>query len=128
MNNLTIIGRITRDAETRTVKVKGIDTLVTDFTVAANEGYGETQTTDYFRVTVWRDRGAKMRPGLTKGRIIAVKGSVTARGWVDQNGKGQAQLEIRNPSVQFLDKKPGDPEEAPSVADVEEEVPADKPF
>lgn len=124
MNNLTIIGRVTKDAETRTVKVGGIDTLVTDFTVAANEGYGENQTTEYFRVTIWRDRGAKMAPGLKKGRILAVKGSVSARPWSGQDGKPYAQLEIKNPSVQFIDKKPGDPEDAPVAADEEE----DKPF
>lgn len=123
MNNLTVIGRITKDAETRTVKVSGIDTLVTDFTLAANEGYGENQTTEYFRVTIWRDRGAKMAPGLKKGRILAVKGSVSARGWIDQEGKARAQLEVKNPTVQFIDKKPGDPEEAPVVADEN-----DKPF
>lgn len=123
MNNLTVIGRITKDAETRTVKVSGIDTLVTDFTLAANEGYGENQTTEYFRVTIWRDRGAKMAPGLKKGRILAVKGSVSARGWIDQEGKARAQLEIKNPTVQFIDKKPGDPEEAPVVGDEN-----DKPF
>lgn len=123
MNNLTIIGRVTKDAETRTVKVAGIDTLVTDFTVAANEGYGENQTTEYFRVTIWRERGAKMKPGLTKGRILAVKGAVSARGWIDQNGTARAQLEIKNPVVQFIDKKPGDPEELPEVGSED-----DKPF
>ena len=123
MNNLTIIGRVTKDAETRTVKVGGIDTLVTDFTIAANEGYGENQTTEYFRVTIWRDRGAKMAPGLKKGRILAVKGAVSARGWLDQEGKARAQLEVKNPTVQFIDKKPGDPEDAPEVGGEE-----DKPF
>ena len=123
MNNLTIIGRVTKDAETRTVKVAGIDTLVTDFTVAANEGYGENQSTEYFRVTIWRERGAKMKPGLTKGRILAVKGAVSARGWIDQSGAARAQLEIKNPVVQFIDKKPGDPEELPEVGSED-----DKPF
>ena len=115
MNNITVIGRITKDAETRTVKVAGVDTLVTDFTLAANEGYGENQTTEYFRVTIWRDRGAKMALGLKKGRILAVKGAVSARGWIDNEGKARAQLEIKNPSVQFIDKKPGDPEDAPEA-------------
>ena len=123
MNNLTVIGRITKDAETRTVKVAGIDTLVTDFTVAANEGYGDNQTTEYFRVTIWRDKGAKMAPGLKKGRILAVKGNVSARGWIDQEGKARAQLEIKNAVCQFLDKKPGDPEDIPTVAEDD-----DKPF
>lgn len=120
MNNLTIIGRITKDAETRTVSVGGVQTLVTDFTVAANEGYGDNQTTEYFRVTLWRDRGAKLAPSLKKGRIIAAKGQVSGRGWTDQEGKARYSLEVKNPSVQLLDKKPGDPEDAPEA---EEEKP-----
>ena len=118
MNNLTVLGRITKDAETRTVKVKGIDTLVTDFTLAVNDGYGETRTTDYFRVSVWRERGAKMAGSLVKGRPIIVKGAVTARGWKDNEGNARAQLEIRNPQIEFFDKKPG--EEDDGVPFVEE--------
>ena len=121
MNSITLIGRVTKDAETRTVKVAGIDTLVTDFTVAANEGYGENQTTEFFRVTLWRERGAKMAPGLKKGRIVAVRGQASARPWLGNDGKAYAQLEIRNPVVQFIDKKPGDPEEDPAVGDADEE-------
>ena len=118
MNNLTVLGRITKDAETRTVKVKGIDTLVTDFTLAVNDGYGETRTTDYFRVSIWRERGAKMADGLKKGRPVIIKGAVTARAWKDNDGNARAQLEIRNPQIEFFDKKPG--EEDDGVPFVEE--------
>lgn len=122
MINLTVIGRVTKDAETRTVSVGGVQTLVTDFTVAANEGYGDNQVSGFFRVTLWRDRGAKMAPGLKKGRIIAVKGVVTDRAWLGQDGKAYSQMEIKNPTVQFIDKKPGDPEDAPEAEEEE------KPF
>lgn len=118
MNTAIIIGHITKDAETRTVKVKGIDTLVTDFTVAANEGFGDTQRTEYFRVSIWRDRGAKLQPHLVKGRGVTVKGSVSARGWIDQNGQARAQLEMSNPTVELIGKKPGE-EGLPFVAETE---------
>lgn len=121
MNTAIIIGHITKDAETRTVKVAGIDTLVTDFTVAANEGFGDNQKTDYFRVTIWRERGAKMAPHLVKGRAVTVKGAVTARAWIDNNGQARAQLELTNPTVEFIGKKPSDPEGLPFVAEEEAE-------
>lgn len=120
MNTCIIIGHVTKDAQTRTVKVGGIDTLVTDFTVAANEGYGENQRTDYFRVSIWRERGAKMAPHLVKGRAVTVKGSVTARGWIDNEGKARAQLEMSNPTVEFIGKKPADPDDLPFVAEEEQ--------
>lgn len=117
MNRTFIIGHVTKDAETRTVKVKGIDTLVTDFTVAANEGFGEYQKTAYYRVTVWRERGAKMMPHLKKGRAVAVTGITSARAWIDQNGQARAQLEMENPTVEFIGKKPGDPDDLPFAAE-----------
>ena len=69
MNRTFIIGHVTKDAETRPVNVKGIPTLVTDFTVAANEG------------------------------------------------NARAQLEMSNPTVEFIGKKPGDPEDLPFAAE-----------
>ena len=122
MNRTFIIGHVTRDAETRTVKVSGIDTLVTDFTVAANEGYGDNQKTAYYRVSIWRDRGAKMAPHLVKGRAVAVTGITSARAWKDNDGNARAQLEMQNPTVEFIGKKPGEPDDLPFVPD--EEIPA----
>lgn len=115
MNRTFIIGHVTKNAETRTVKVSGIDTLVTDFTVAANEGYGDNQKTAYYRVSIWRDRGAKMAPHLAKGRAVAVTGVVSASAWIDQEGKARAQLEMTNPTVEFIGKKPGEPDDLPFV-------------
>ena len=119
MNRTFIIGHITKDAETRTVKVGGVDTRVTDFTVAANEGYGENQKAAYYRVTIWRERGAKMAPHLVKGRAVAVTGTASARGWIDNEGKARAQLEMSNPTVEFVGKKPSDPDDLPFVAEEE---------
>ena len=123
MINLTVIGRVTKDAQTRTVKVNGVDTLVTDFTVAGNDGYGDNKITSFFKVSVWRDKGAKMALGLKKGRIITVSGAVVSRAWVGQDGKAYSEMEIKNPDIEFIDKRPEDPEEAP-----EAENEADKPF
>ena len=125
MNRTTIIGHVTKDAETRTVKVSGVDTLVTDFTVAANEGYGDNKTTNYFRITIWREQGAKMAPHLVKGRAIAASGVVSARAWVDNQGQARAQLELKvtgRNGVEFIGRKPGEPEDLPFIETEEEEV------
>ena len=103
----TIMGNICKAAETRTVKVKGVDTLVTDFNVAENRGYGENQTTKYFRVTVWRDRGAKLAPHLTLGRPVYIEGDVDASAYTNKEGKAVAQLEMTNPyKIKLIGKKP----------------------
>ena len=118
MINLTIVGRIVKDAETRVVKVKGVDTFVTDFTLAANDGYGENRTVQYFKMSIWRDHGARMCPSLKKSRILAVKGGVKANPWKDKDGNARATLEVTAPIVEFIDKKPEDPDEIPVAGDI----------
>lgn len=121
MNNFIGIGHVTADAATRTVKVKGIDTLVTDFTVAVNDGFGDTQKTDFIRCSVWRDRGAKMAPYLKKGRAVTIKGAISAQAWNGQDGKARAQLVVSNPMVEFIGRMP-DAEEEEDIPFVPDET------
>ena len=119
MNTAIMIGHITKDATTRTVSIKGAPTMVTDFTVAVNEGFGETQKTDYVRCSIWRDRGAKLAQHLTKGRAVTIKGAISCQAWIgttgENEGKAMAQLVMSNPAVEFIGKKP--------EADAGEDVP-----
>jgi len=130
MTNFLASGHIVRNAATRTVTVGNVPTLVTDFTVAVNDGYdpktNQPRYTNYWRVSLWRETGAKLAPHLVQGRAVNITGIPTARAWLDQNGKPQAQLEVKEARVELIGKKPGDdiPEE-PIPADVipEEELP-----
>ena len=103
----TIIANISKEASTRTVNVGGVPTLVTDFNVAENKGFGENQKTKFYRVTIWRDRGAKLAPHLTVGRPIYIVGDVDASAYINKEGKAVAQLEITNPAeIRLIGKKP----------------------
>jgi single-stranded DNA-binding protein len=118
MNVFVGIGHISKAAATRTVNVKGVPTLVTDFTLAVNEGFGDTQSTDFIRCSIWRDRGAKMAPHLTVGRSVTVKGRITCQAWIgsqgDNAGKPMAQLVMTNPAVEFNTAgAKAEPEDAP---------------
>jgi single-stranded DNA-binding protein len=127
------VGNISKAAVTRTVMVSGVPTLVTDFNVAENyRGSDGTPKTQFYRVTLWRDRGAKMAQYLTLGRAVAIEGRVKGRAYLDKNNTPQCQLEISNPKIQLIGKnivadEPAAPaEELPPVEeDLEEE---DKPF
>lgn len=127
MNTSTMTGHLTKDATTRTVKVRGADTLVTDFTVAVNEGFGDTQRTEYVKCSIWRDRGAKLAQHLLKGRAVAIKGAVSCQAWIgtqgENAGKALAQLVMSNPAVEFIGKRPEgeNAEEIPFIPDEVEE-------
>lgn len=101
---MTIItGNICKAAETRTVNVGGIATLVTDFNVAENyQARNGERHTQFYRVSIWREAGAKLAQYLTLGRPICLEGRVKARAYIDKNGVAQAQMELSNPRVKFL--------------------------
>lgn len=124
MNTFIGIGRCVSDANTRTVSVGGVPTLVTDFTVAVNEGYGEHQNTVYVRCSVWRERGANLKPFLTKGRSVTIKGAISAQAWMPSKGelagKPQAQLVMANPAIEFNTGNPTDDAATPFVPTEEE--------
>ena len=137
MNNLTIIGNLTRDPELRTTQT-GVN--VCSFTVAVNrrrkaEGQPEA---DYFRVTAWRQLAGNCQQYLTKGRKVAVTGPVSVSTYTANDGTTRATLELTANDVEFLSPRDESafasaPRTAPQQTAMQppegyEEVPDDLPF
>jgi single-strand DNA-binding protein len=102
MNRLTIIGNICKDPELRSTP-KGIE--VCTFTVAVNRKKGETEQTDFFRVTTWDKTAANCNKYLAKGRKVAVIGSVSVSAYTGKDGKANASLEVNASEVEFLSSR-----------------------
>ena len=101
MNRITIIGNLTSDPELRTTPN---GKSVCNFSVAVNrrnkvEGQPDA---DYFRVSAWNQLGENCGKYLTKGKKVAVIGSVSLRTYETQNGKHGANLEVMAQDVEFL--------------------------
>lgn len=79
-----------------------IKTQVCNFTVAANDGYGDRRTTTYFRVAVWRGMAETCAKYLSKGRAVLVTGPVKMNNYIDKTGTIRSGIEIRAEDVQFL--------------------------
>jgi single-strand DNA-binding protein len=104
MNKTTIIGNLVRDPELRTLN-SGVN--VCTFTVAVNrrrkaEGQPEA---DFFRVSAWRQLGETCEKYLTKGRKVAVTGSIEARAYQGSDGQPKASLELTADDVEFLSSR-----------------------
>ena len=99
MNNLTIIGNVTRTPETAATPT---GKRVCNFTVAVNRRGGGADGVDYFRVTAWENLGDNCARYLDKGRKVAVRGPVTARAYVANDGSPRATLEVTAQDVEFL--------------------------
>jgi single-strand DNA-binding protein len=100
MNQLTIIGNLTRDPELRTTS-SGIS--VCSFTVAVNrKKQGQQPEADYFSVSAWRERGENCAKFLSKGKKVCVVGPVSVRTYQTQNGETRAQMEVTADEIEFL--------------------------
>lgn len=123
MNKAIIIGRLTADPETNKTN-SGID--VCRFAVAVNRPYkdasGETQT-DYLNIVVWREAAKNCAKYLTKGRQVAVVGSIQTRSYEDNNGAKRYVTEIVAENVEFIGGNPNaaeKPNSRPKVDDLKE--------
>lgn len=104
MNKLTIIGNLTADPELRSTP-SGKN--VCNFSVAVNrkvkvEGQPDA---DFFRVSAWNKLGESCGKYLSKGKKVAVIGSVSLRTYTAQNGETRASMEVNADDVEFLTPK-----------------------
>ena len=129
MKKMHIVGRITKDAELNTRKIGDAEVFVTNFNVAVNTRKATADkdpatgkrlyktTTDYFRVTLWRDQAKAMVPYLTKGRLVAIDGSFELETWMDRQNQVHPIAHFTSPEIELLDaNKKADDEPGETVA------------
>lgn len=98
MQNITISGRLGRDAELR--NTNGGD-AVCGFTVAVDGRQGREKVTNWWRVSLWGKRGEALAQYLTKGAQVTVNGEFSL-GEYD----GKPQLNIRANEIALQGGKP----------------------
>jgi len=98
MKNLTIAGRLTKDAETRDTD----SDRVTSFSVAVDDRVGKEKGTLFFNASMWGKRGEAVAQYLTKGSSVTVSGDLGTRTY-----DGKTYLTIRVADVTLQGGKPG---------------------
>lgn len=103
INNWTIIGNLTADPELRTTS-SGKN--VCNFSVAINEGWGETAKTTYVKVSVFGKAADACMKNLVKGRKVAVRGTASASAYINKRtNQAAATLQLATSEVEFLTPK-----------------------
>ena len=106
MNKCILIGHLAADPETRTTN-SGITQCTLRLAVqrrfANQDGKRES---DFFNVVCWRQTAEFCAKFLSKGRKIAVEGSLQTRSYDAQDGSKRYVTEILADSVEFCDSKP----------------------
>jgi len=93
MLNLTVAGRLGRDAEHKTTQ-SGTD--LCSFSVAADIGFGDNKQTVWVDVTKWGKGAEGLARILRKGSSIAATGEMSLR---EHNGKTYVQLRADNVTI-----------------------------
>lgn len=69
----TALGRLTKDVETKVVKINGEDTTIAEFTLACDVGFGKNKRTEFLDCTAWRKAGETIAQYCVKGSTLFVK-------------------------------------------------------
>lgn len=104
MQLIVIIGNLTRNPESRATQD---GKTVCNFTVAVNRRQKNSQgqnDADFFRVAVWGNLADPCQKYLSKGKKVAVTGSVSVHTYTAQDGTTRAQMEVLARDVEFLSK------------------------
>lgn len=118
MNEVILVGRLTRDPELR---YTGDQTPVVSFNLAVDRTFknkdGEREA-DFPNCIAWRKTAELIAENLTKGRRIGVVGRLQTRSYDDKDGKKVYVTEVVVDRFEFLDSKPnssdGNGQSAPS--------------
>ena len=104
MNKLSIVGRFTRDPETR-YSQSATPTAVTRFTVAVNRPYqkDKPQGADFFNCVTFSKRAEFIEKYGRKGRLVSVVGSMRQNNW-EKDGERHTTWEVLVEEIEFLDK------------------------
>lgn len=100
MNCVQLIGRLTRDPETR---YSG-DTAVCHFTLAVNRQRnrdGEQQA-DFIRIVAFGKQAETVERYLSKGRQVAVNGRIQTGSYKDKEGRTVYTTDIIANNIEFL--------------------------
>lgn len=111
MNNVSLIGRLTRDPELRFIAGSG--RAVANFSLAVDRGYTKEKkkecqdkglpTADFPRVIVWGKQAESCANYLKKGRMVAVNGSVQTGSYKTNTGETRYSTDILANRVEFLE-------------------------
>lgn len=105
MNNTTLIGRMTKEAELRFI---GNGTATASFTLAVDRGFRDAngdKGTDFINCVVWRKQAEALANYTKKGSKLAVRGRIQVRNYDNSEGKKVYITEVVVEEFTFLDSK-----------------------
>lgn len=96
-NNVTLVGNVTRDPETRFLPS---GQSVTTFGLAVNRRWQNKQTQEweeqvsFFDIKAWANLGENVTESITRGTRVVVTGRLEQRSWETEAGEKKSRIEV----------------------------------
>lgn len=119
MNNVVIVGRLTKDPELRYLTS---GTAVATFTMAIDRDYKNKDgsiTTDFIPVEIMGKPAEFVANYITKGRLVGVQGSIRVDRYETSDGEKRTFTKVAGRNIQALESK--------SKAEQSEQAPQEAP-
>lgn len=105
INNVVLVGRMTRDAELRyTPSTQAVAT----FTLAVNRNFknqnGEREA-DFINCVIWRQQAENLANWAKKGTLVGVTGRIQTRNYENQQGQRVYVTEVVADNFQILESR-----------------------
>ncbi|MCL2392080.1 MAG: single-stranded DNA-binding protein [Oscillospiraceae bacterium] len=106
MNQIVLMGRLTRDPELRHTQN---GTAVASFSLAVDRRFapkdgGERQT-DFVDIVAWSNTAEFVSKYFAKGQMAAVTGRLQIRDWTDKDGNKRRTAEVVADNIYFTESK-----------------------
>ena len=103
INNVVLVGRMTRDAELRMTQS---NTAVASFTLAVNRPFknqnGEREA-DFINCVIWRQAAENLANWCKKGALVGITGNIQTRNYENQQGQRVYVTEVLANNFQLLE-------------------------
>ena len=105
INNVVLVGRMTRDAELRYTPS---NVAVATFSLAVNRNFrgqnGERET-DFINCVIWRQQAENLANWAKKGALIGITGRIQTRNYENQQGQRVYVTEVVADNFQMLESR-----------------------
>ena len=105
INNVTLVGRLTRDPELRYTPS---NIAITTFNLAVNRNFknqaGDREA-DFINCMIWRQQAENFANWCKKGNLVGITGRIQTRSYENQQGQRVYVTEVVAESFQILEKK-----------------------
>lgn len=105
INNVTLIGRLTRDAELRYTPS---NIATAQFNIACNRNFknaNDKYDADFINCVMWREQAERFCNWTRKGMLVGITGRIQTRNYENQQGQRVYITEVVAENFQVLEKR-----------------------